>query len=77
MSKATPRVVERARKIQAAAPGYKTQAACAAAITRIQRLWRADGSYGCMVDAVRDAIQECQMRWLELQGQQWDAANAT
>ena len=70
------RVLNAARQIEAAAKGYKTQAACNAAITRITRLWEQCGSYGCVKAEVNEAIWECRIRWAEIAGEKRDAAAA-
>ena len=70
------RVLNAARQIEAAAKGYKTQAACKAAITRITRLWEKMGSYGCVKSEVDDAIWECRIRWMDIAEDKRNAAAA-
>jgi hypothetical protein len=70
------KTVATAKKIEASAKGYKTQAACQAAITRITKLWAQEGSYGMYRDAVQEAVWECQIRWQEIAGEKRDVLAA-
>jgi hypothetical protein len=70
------KTVATAKKIEAAAKGYKTQAACQAAITRITKLWAQEGSYGMYRDEVQEAVWECKIRWQEIAGEKRDALAA-
>lgn len=65
-----------AKKIELAAKNYKTQVACQAAITRVKKIWAAEGSYGNCRDEVDQAIWECKIRWAEIAGEKRDALAA-